>query len=113
MAFVSLMSARAFVAVVLAWRASLQPERSVSCGGGGDCRGGDRLCLCELLHFTCPGLPVRTRLRPGPTAQEGRKGPASGGDVMGGEGPGAVGFLTGFTVGSPAAGGRAGGRGAR
>ena len=34
MSFVSLMSARAFVAVVLAWGASLQPERSVSCGGG-------------------------------------------------------------------------------
>jgi hypothetical protein len=73
-------------------------------GGVDDCRGWDRLCLCELLHFACPGLPVRNRLRPGPRPEEGRKGPTSRGDVMGVEGPGAAGFLTGFAAGSRIAG---------
>jgi hypothetical protein len=91
------MSARAFVAVVLAWGSSLQPGSSVP-GGVDDCRGWDRLCLCELLHFACPGLPVRNRLRPGPRPEEGRNGPTSRGDVMGVEGPGGAGFLTGFAA---------------
>jgi hypothetical protein len=66
------MSARAFVAVVLAW--GIESAARVIRAGMDDCRGWDRLCLCELLHFACPGLPVRNRLRPGPRARGGQEG---------------------------------------
>src|ERR1700757_37897 len=56
----SLMSARAFVAVVLAWE-SESAARVIRAGRVGVCRGWDWLCLCELLPFVCPGLPGLAR----------------------------------------------------
>src|SRR5271170_2528216 len=70
--FISLMSARAFVAVVLAW--GIESAARVIRAGVDDCRGWDRLCLCGFAPFRLPG-PARPESAPaGPKGRGGQEG---------------------------------------
>ena len=76
----------------------------IRAGRGGRLQGAGSALFMRIAPFRLPG-PARPESAPaGPKAKEGRKGPTSRGDVMGVEGRGAAGFLTGFAVGSRIAG---------